>query len=164
VRCEEFRQLAGEFALGEIDEDRARDVEQHLVSCGACRDVADREERAENELKRVLATRKPPGLDARLMAAVTQRRTRVPVTRWERMTAFVGTLVLLLAGLLAVREGTSLVSVSLELPRFSFDVAAGDAVLSALTAPWLGWLVAFLVVLQIAGVAGLLLSGQRREA
>lgn len=156
--------MLSERAMGELDPGCAGDVDRHLEGCSACRKAADLEDWTDAALGRAFVTSKPPGFDSRLAGAIERRRSSVAFTGAERAILIAGVVVLLLVGAVAAREWAvlaerwTLPALSFELPRFSFDAGWGSEEI-----PWLGWLVAGLLGIQVTGVS-LLLSRRRRAA
>jgi anti-sigma factor RsiW len=86
MNCTDIDNLSQTFLDGELADEEQRELEIHLVGCGACRDKVDGERGFHEELRRILAAPPAPDTlrrrlaanldaeDARAVAAVRRRR------------------------------------------------------------------------------------------
>jgi Putative zinc-finger len=85
MRCEEFRDLAPEIALGIADGDERAEALRHLSTCGDCRRVVEQLSQVADELLMLAPVQEPPaGFESRVVEALgLQRRPRRRLARWS---------------------------------------------------------------------------------
>ena len=80
--CRQFRMLLERLLVGRAFPDRLVELSwhEHLLSCGACRELLEAEEALELLLRSLPAPELPPDLSRRLLARLKAERGLVTVT------------------------------------------------------------------------------------
>ena len=108
MKCNNCNRLLSRYLDRELEQDRARAVEEHLECCPACRDELARLAAASERLRALETPGPSPFLVTRVMAEVRlARRGRRPA--WARAMVAAAALLLVAGGAFAgVRLGTGL--------------------------------------------------------
>lgn len=87
MRCDEIRDLRIDWLRGRLPEERAREVDGHLVGCASCRADLEEERRLDHILDAVPSVEVPRGFAQGVLARTAGRLVRLRVVRWVATVA-----------------------------------------------------------------------------
>ena len=124
LSCGEVRDLIAAVIDGELPADERRAVEDHLTGCPECARAYEAQEGLRARLHGAGTYAVPPGLEARVRAALDAQTRRAPVRPWQSYTRLAASYVLA-AGLgAAVAAGALARSVASTRPSAAAAAAA----------------------------------------
>lgn len=105
MRCDDVRELRIDRLRGRLSPDRARELDDHLAECPACRAELEEEKRLDHVLDRLPGLPVPEGFALRVLSRTVGRIWRMRLVRWGAAAAAV-----LLVAILASTAGDGLSS------------------------------------------------------